>query len=155
MRYLFDISHPAHVHFFRHMISELERRGHATTVVARKKDVTVRLLEDMGFDFVAFGAPSSRGRLGQLRELLTRDWRLIRAARAFGADAIVTRNPSGVQAARALGIPGIFDTDDGPSAGIHFYAAYPFATHVTSPDCFPEVWGKRHSKYADCLYPRY
>ena len=35
MRVLFDIVHPAHVHFFKHMIWELEKRGHQTRIGRR------------------------------------------------------------------------------------------------------------------------
>jgi predicted glycosyltransferase len=90
--------------------------------------------------------PADR-RLGQLAELVRRDLRLARLIRRHDADLVVTRNPAGVQAARALGVPGIFDTDDGSAAGIHFKAARPFAHFLTSPDCLPEYWGNRHWRY--------
>ena len=44
MNILIDIIHPAHVHFFRHAISEFEKRGHKVAVTARQKDVTIELL---------------------------------------------------------------------------------------------------------------
>ena len=39
-----------------------------------------------------------------------------RLAQEQGADVVLTRNPSGVQAAKVLGVPGIFDTDEGAVA---------------------------------------
>ena len=36
MRVLFDIVHPAHVHFFKHMLTGLAKRGHETRIVARE-----------------------------------------------------------------------------------------------------------------------
>lgn len=147
MRIVFDIVHPAHVHFFRHMVRELRERGHATAILAREKDVTSRLLHRLNLEHSTVGSAGRKGRMGQLAELLQRDLVLARFAREFRADVIVTRNPAGVHAARLTGAVGIFDTDDGSAAGLHFRAARPFAHFLTSPDCLPEDWGKRHVRY--------
>lgn len=148
MRILFDIVHPAHVHFFKHMIRDLNARGHETTIVARDKDVTSRLLDEYGFKHLTVGRPSDKGKRGQFAELLSRDLTLAKEILRFGADVVVTRNPAGVHAARFTGRVGIFDTDDGSAAGIHFKAARPFAHWLTSPDCLTERWGRRHVPYA-------
>lgn len=147
MRIVFDVVHPAHVHFFKHMIRTLESHGHQTRILARDKEVTLRLLDALGLPYQAVGRPSRRGRLGQLVELVARDAALVRLIKGFDADVVVTRNPAGVQAARVAGVTGIFDTDDGSAAGIHFQAARPFAHFLTSPDCLPEYWGNRHWRY--------
>jgi predicted glycosyltransferase len=146
MRVLFDIVHPAHVHFFKHMIPELRARGHETMILAREKDVACALLDVYGLEYESVGSPR-RGRLGQLGELVSRDLALMQMARRFGADVIATRNPAGVQAARLSGAIGIFDTDDGSAAGVHFQSARPFAHWMTSPDCLAERWGKKHVVY--------
>jgi predicted glycosyltransferase len=80
-------------------------------------------------------------------ELLRRDLVLAKVARQFKPDMIVTRNPAGAQTGRLLGIPAIFDTDDGKAAGIHFWSAAPFAHVITTPDCTDEDYGRRHVKY--------
>lgn len=147
MRIIFDIVHPAHVHFFKNMIPALRSRGHAIHVLARDKEVTCRLLDDLGVAHDVVGRPSRWGRLGQLGELVARDIALMRLIRRFEADVVVTRNPTGVQAARLAGATGIFDTDDGAAAGLHFHAARPFAHFITSPDCLPDDWGGRHVRY--------
>lgn len=146
MRILFDIVHPAHVHFFKHMIRGLEARGHETRIVARDKDVTNALLERLGFPFESVGRPK-KSLFGMAGELLNRDLALARVARSFRADMIVTRNPAGAHTGRLLGIPCVFDTDDGKAAGVHFWSAAPFAHVITTPDCLPEDHGRRHVKY--------
>ncbi len=40
MKLLIDIVHPAHVHFYRPLINELEEQGAEVAVVSRTKDVT-------------------------------------------------------------------------------------------------------------------
>ena len=147
MRILFDIAHPAHVHFFKHMIQDLQSHGHEIAIVSREKDVTCELLDRYGLEYVSVGRAGNKGRGGQLAELLHRDWSLWRISRSFRPDVILTRNPAGVQAARLCGAIGIFDTDDGRAAGIHFRAAAPFAHIITTPDCLIEDYGNKHVKY--------
>ncbi|MFP4057180.1 MAG: DUF354 domain-containing protein [Candidatus Brocadiia bacterium] len=147
MRALFDISHPAHVHFFKHIVRGLEGRGHETSIVARDKDVTLPLLDHYGFQYVTVGRSGHRTMVGQFAELVRRDWVIRRVARRFRPDVILTRNPCGVQVARLVGAVGVFDTDNGREAGIHLRAALPFAHIITSPDCLPDHFGPKHVKY--------
>jgi uncharacterized protein len=147
MKVLFDIVHPAHVHFFKHVIRNLEARGHTTRIVAREKDVTTDLLDRLGFAYETVGRSGKKTMFAQASELVTRDLALARVAREFKPDVIATRNPSGAQVGRLLGIPAVFDTDNGASAGIHFWSAAPFAHVITTPACLPEDHGRRHVKY--------
>lgn len=147
MRFLIDIVHPAHVHFFRHIRDELEARGHETLVVGRDKDVTLPLLRAFDIPHRTHGASGHTSMVGQARELLSRVLFLAARARDIGADAILTRNPAGVQAARLARTTGIFDTDDGTAVGIHFAAAKPFAHVITTPDCLDQDHGRRHVTY--------
>lgn len=148
MRILFDIVHPAHVHFFKHVIRTLEERGHTTRIVAREKDVTTALLDRLGLPHEVTGRSGKKGRLRQAAELLERDYQLARIARRFAPDLILTRNPAGAQVGRLLGIRSVFDTDDGRAAGVHFWAAMPFAHVITTPSCIGEDYGSRHAQYA-------
>ena len=147
MRVLFDIVHPAHVHFFKHMIWGLEKKGHLTAIIAREKDVTLKLLDLYGFEYQTIGFSGAKNRFQQLQELILRDIAILRLALKFKPDVILTRNPAGVQVARLIGAIGIFDTDDGRAAGIHFKAAAPFANVITTPDSLTEDYGKKHVKY--------
>lgn len=147
MRVLFDVVHPAHVHFFRHLREDLEADGHVTRVIARDKDVTLPLLRAHDIPHRSVGRAGRTSRIAQAGELVHRVGVLYREGRALGADIVLTRNPAGVQAARLLGVPGVFDTDDGRAAGIHFRAAAPFATVITTPATMPEDYGPRHRRY--------
>ena len=69
MKILFDMGHPAHVHFFKNTIWELEKKGHQVKVTARDKDVTIALLEAYGIAHVVRGEgvrapPAGRGLAG-------------------------------------------------------------------------------------------
>ena len=147
MNILFDIVHPAHVHFFKNIITSLEKQNHQTLIIAREKDVTTNLLDAYGFEYVTATSASNKNRLSQLSELIRRDLAIYRLGKKFKADIVLTRNPSGVQAARLLGVPGVFDTDSGRAVGVHFKAAAPFANIITSPYCLDEDYGEKHVKY--------
>jgi len=45
MRVIIDISHPAHVHFFKNFVWAMEKRGHEIIITAGDKEVTLKLLE--------------------------------------------------------------------------------------------------------------
>lgn len=147
MRALIDISHPAHVHFFRYLHRRLVDAGHEVLVVGRDKDVTLRLLEAFDIPHLTHGKSGHNSMFGQAKELVGRVLFLVREGRRFRPDVILTRNPAGVQAARLLGTTGIFDTDDGRSVGVHYYAAAPFARIITAPDAIAESFGKKERRY--------
>lgn len=50
-----DIGHPSQVHFFKNLIWEMEKKGHRVFITAAAKDVTIKLLNAYGFDFVDLG----------------------------------------------------------------------------------------------------
>ena len=146
MRVLFDIVHPAHVHFYNHLYHRLIAEGHECVVIARDKDVTLALLDAYGIPYQAHGRPRP-GRAAQAAELASRDWTLFRAGRKLHPDVVLARNPAGMHAARMLRAIGVFDTDNGTSAGIHFRMAAPFAHVITTPACFTEDFGAKHRRF--------
>lgn len=147
MNILIDMSHPAHVHFYRHMRERFLNAGAELLVVARTKDVTLDLLRSLEIPHLVSGRSGHRNWGGQLAEMITRDAFLIRHGRRFRPDVVLTRNPTGTHAARATGAIGVFDTDDGRSAGVHYRAAASFAHVITAPDCLPESFGRKERKY--------
>ena len=63
MRILFDITHPANVHLFKHLIRQLVADGAQVAVASRQKDVTTDLLASEGIDHVCL-THSGAGLLG-------------------------------------------------------------------------------------------
>ena len=75
MRILFDLQHPAHLHFFRNVAQRLVREDHKVMFTGRDKDILVDLARSHGIDVEVFGvARSGLARLGL--ELVQRQWRL-------------------------------------------------------------------------------
>ena len=48
MRILTQVGHPAHVHFFKHFVWDMEKRGHKILICATNKDVALSLLDAFG-----------------------------------------------------------------------------------------------------------
>lgn len=147
MKVLVDIVHPAHVHFYRPLITELEASGDDVRVVSRAKDVTNDLLEHWSIPHTSIGTAGAKSRAAMATELIQRDRALLNIARDFRPDLILTRSPAGVQMSRLVRAIGVFDTDDGRAAGIHYRAAAPFAHVITTPWVLGEDLGKRQRTY--------
>ena len=147
MRVLFDIVHPAHVHFYRHLHDQLRDEGHETLVVARDKEVTLDLLDAFGMPYEWTGRAGAKSTLARAAELAARDVALTRWAWRFRPDLVLTRNPAGVHAGRLVGAWTVFDTVDGRAAGVHFQLGAPLAHVVTSPNWLDEDYGPRHRRY--------
>ena len=69
MKCLFDIVHPPHVHFFKHMIWGLRKKGHQTAIIAREKDVTLKLLDLYGFEYQTIGFSGVKNRINKIRKI--------------------------------------------------------------------------------------
>ncbi len=147
MRVLFDIVHPAHVHFYRHLHDSLRAAGHETLVVARDKEVTLALLDAFGIPYEWTGHAGAKSNLARAGELVTRDIVLTRRAVRFRPDVVLTRNPAGVHAGRLVGAWTVYDSVDGKAAGVHFQLGAPLAHVITSPNWLDEDYGPRHRRY--------
>ena len=51
MRIFIDINHPAHVHFFKNLVWEMQGRGHEFFISSRDKEVALNLLDAYGLDY--------------------------------------------------------------------------------------------------------
>lgn len=138
-RILVDICHPAHVHFFRNPIAELQARGHEVMVTSRRKEMATELLDELDIEHRPLSFAARGGALGMLSELIRRDLALARVVREvrpaclaaiggiFAAHAgFLTRTPSVV----------FYDTEN---ARLQNLITYPLAATVVAPRCY-EGW---------------
>jgi len=159
MRYLFDIGHPAEVHYFKHIIRNLEKNGHRVLVTARDKDVSLQLLDNYEIAYICTGR-NIPSRLGKIYSLLRNGRRIFKAIREFKPDLIVNFfSPFAAQAGWLAGVPvlGFHDTE---IAGISIRLSLPFTQTVVVPDCYtrrlPEEKEIRFKGYFELchLHPR-
>lgn len=146
-RALFDATHAADVWTLGSVEQRLRAEGVETLWLSRPgKDSVDELLAATDREFVVGPvAGTTRGTL--LAELVRRDAAAVAAIRRFRPDLMVTRSPSGVHAARACGIPVLYDTDDGDVAGLAFWIAGPLADVLASPEAITRDYGRNHHRY--------
>jgi predicted glycosyltransferase len=140
VRILFDILHPAHVHVFRNLARELERRGHEFTVALREKDVARDLLDHYGFSYRILSNKQTGVALAA--ELVTRGarlWQLAAEFRPHFLTGIMGPSIAPVGRLRRLAardrarVAVFYDTE---IATITNSFVYPLADYVCTPDCY-------------------
>lgn len=146
MNILIDISHPAHVHFFKHAIRIWEEHGHVVKITARDKDVTLKLLDNYGFSYKSL-SKIGEGFWGLSFELLQHESKLVSIAKNFHADVILEIGGTFiVHAGKLLGIKTVVFSDT-EHAKLSNFITFPFATYICTPDSYKDDLGKKHIKY--------
>jgi len=146
LRVLFELTHPAHVHLFRHAVRELVDEGATVGVTSREKDVTTDLLDAYGLPHTVLSR-RGEGRGSLLREWGVRAQRLLRAARRFDPDVIVSRlNPASPHVATLVGARSVVFHDT-ELAGALARVSLPFADVVCTPERFERRYGDRQVSY--------
>ena len=142
MRILFDIGHPAHVHFFRHVIESLKQNGHEILVTAREKEVTYHLLRSYNIPFTPRGG-FRKGMLDKALGLLKTDYQMYKIAKSFQPDILIgVHNPYIAHVSRLLNRRSIIFTDT-ERVGIASTLTFPFADVVLTPSCFTETINRK------------
>lgn len=149
MRILIDISHPAHVHFFRNAIRILTEKGHTVQVVSREKDITIELLAQYGIPHKTLStAPKRKSLAGFAREMLVHCTGLYKTARQFNPDIMLQIAGTFIApVGRLIRCPTVafYDTE---FALLSNTVSYPLVSCVCTPDCYEgNIWGNQ-IKYA-------
>jgi len=146
MRVLFDMTHPAHLLLFRHVMDRLQREGHRVRVTGREKDVLVDLADAYGIDMEVFGV-SREGVANKGWEMLQRQVRLLQTIRRFKPDVIMAAGgPYVGLLGRLAGVPVHIFCDMEHDTLCHLLA-HPFATCVYVPRCYHKPMRWRHHRY--------
>jgi hypothetical protein len=146
MKVLFDIVHPAQVHFFKNVIHSLQQRGDEVCVTARRKDIALELLDALGIEHTCISKKGSN-LLGMAVELIVRDIRLVRIARRFKPDVMVARVGVSVgPVGKLLGIPTIV-YDDMEHARLQAAIGMTFATYICTGLGYYRDFGDRQVRF--------
>jgi predicted glycosyltransferase len=146
MRILVDITHPAHVHFFRHAIRGWQNEGHAVRITSRDKDIAITLLNEFGFEHTPIGH-ARRGVAGLGIELIERAWGLGRVIRAFHPQvATAIAGTFIVYGCLPYRVPTVvfYDTEH---AHLSNAITYPLAKAVVTPRAYQKDAGAKHIRY--------
>ncbi len=139
MKILFDINHPAHVHFFHVPIVSLIEQGHDVLITSRNKEIATELLDQLAIKHIELSAIGKKGTLSLLKELVTRDFKLWQIVRKYKPDVMASIGGIFIAHVSLLtSIPSLvfYDTEN---ARLQNALTYPFASCVIVPDCY-QAW---------------
>jgi predicted glycosyltransferase len=146
MKILVEITHPAHVHFFRNAIGFWKKEGHDVFISARDKDIIIDLLVRYGLEHKILSRMYTK-KLGLMVELLIHESRVFKIARRFKPDIIVSiAGVMNVHAAKLLKIPTIVFTDT-EHAKLSNLLTFPFADVICTPSCYLDDLGDKQIRY--------
>ncbi len=138
------IQHPAHVHFYKHAIRELED-DYEISIVVRDSEVATDLLDAYGFEYRVLGRSASGLRLIASQALY--EAKMLRHARAFEPDVMTAIGGSAVaHVARVTGAKSVVFTDTEHAALTNKLMA-PFADEIWTPECFHADFGPKQIRY--------
>ncbi|MCB0397209.1 MAG: DUF354 domain-containing protein [Flavobacteriales bacterium] len=146
MKIFIDIGHPAHVHYFRNFIRDMEAKGHSVVITARDKEVALTLLDYYGFSYTNRGK-GRRGMIGKLLYMLKADWQLLKVARKTKPDIFMSfASPYAAQVAWLMGKPHIAfdDTDHNPFSHMMYV---PFSKAIMTPKVYQKDQGKYQVRF--------
>ena len=146
MRLLLDITHPAHLHFFRNLVARMRSEGHEVYLAGRNKDILIELAARYDLELDTFGT-ARPGLVNLGREMLSRQKRLLGIIRRFRPDAMMAIAGTFVALPGWLKRVPTYVFYDSEHATISNLLAYPFATCVYVPRCYLGSILWRHERY--------
>jgi predicted glycosyltransferase len=146
MRVLVDINHPAHVHLFKHFAWEMEAKGHKVFFTTRKKEVTIDLLTQYGFEFESFGN-HYKSMWSKMWGFVKFDFMLLRRALKFKPDVFLTMGGMYASHVATMVRKPHIALDDTEHAKEHHMLYVPFTQAILTPVCFHKSFGKNQIYY--------
>jgi len=135
MKYLFDIGHPAHVHYFKNLIWALKKKGHEIKITTRDKEISLYLLNKYGFEYICTGQNKSTI-LGKASSLIKNDYVIYKETKKFNPDILISFFlPFTAHVGRVLRKPVIGFTDT-EHATLSIFLTEKFTDLIITPKCY-------------------
>lgn len=159
MKFLIDLQHPAHLHFFRNLILRLIGEGHEVVVTGRDKDILRELSRTVGFQVAFFGV-ARKGVFSLATEFIYRQWHLFKIVRNFEPDVMMAIAGTYISiVGKLMRIPTyvFYDTEHATLSNL---LSYPFARCIYVPKCYKNEIRWNHIRYNGYhelayLHPKY
>lgn len=75
MNVLIELAHPAHFHYVKHTISNLERLGNRVVIAITSKDILEQLVKESGYDYINIQPIAHRKNMfGYIYDMVSRVW---------------------------------------------------------------------------------
>jgi len=152
MRYLIDIGHPAHVHYFKNFAWIMLNKGHEVFFTCRNKDVTISLLEHYNFKFINLGS-NFKSIPGKIFGLFYFTFRILLIARRYKPDLFLNATMYSAIVAWLLNKPHIALEDTFNMEQVKLYL--PFTNAVLTGDYEHPFLGEKEVRfkgYQELLY---
>lgn len=143
MKVLFDINHPAHVHFFKNAIKQLRQEGHEIVVTSRIKECATDLLESLNVRHIVLSQESQSGLMGLAKELIQRDLKLLGVVRKEKPDVMAAIGGTFIAHVGFLSRKPSLVFYDTENAKLQNLITYPLASKVIVPECY-QAWVPRN-----------
>jgi predicted glycosyltransferase len=146
MRILLEAHHPAHIHFWKYPIRELQARGHTVRLIGRKRDVMEQLIQAYTWIDAIIPEPAANSNRFPLIGMFRRQAFVANCIRKFKPDVVASLMGSYTQSAKLFGVRNVIFTD---SEFQHFNhrIAHPFADEIHTPKCFYKDLGAKQRRY--------
>lgn len=146
MKILVDINHPAHVHFFRHLIQQAQAQKTDVVVVASLKDVSFKLLDELNIPYIRIGS-YGKSFLSKVFNTLWLDFKMLLIVLKHKPDVM-----TGIGSVRICHVGFLLGKktlvfDDTEDATFTRSLYLPFVTRVYTPTCFRLNLGKKQVRY--------
>jgi predicted glycosyltransferase len=145
MKALFELTHPKHFYQFRLVIKAFSERGGEVKIIARDKDVLLKLLRDEGYDFEIYGKHKKKlkGKIFNIFSI----WRnYIRIVRKFKPDYIISKASFYAVLVRPLTHAKLVITPDSEVVWLTRKIVAPLSHIVITPDTYTVDYGKKQKR---------
>ncbi|MDG6250469.1 DUF354 domain-containing protein, partial [Methanocalculus sp.] len=88
MKILVGVWHPAHVHFFKNFIWEMEKRGHSIKILALEKEMNIQILDNYQFEYEVIGK-NRTGLVNKLFHTIINDIKTYKIVKDFDPDIML------------------------------------------------------------------
>ncbi len=142
--YIFELGHPKHYHMFKGYIDHYKKRGNKVTVIARDKDVLLKLLEADERDYILLG-PYKDGLLKKISITPILLFNYLRILQKTKPSIIFSKaSPYASFFSKPLGIKHIMfpDSDGFKSNDI----LMKFSKVIVTPDNYGNDYGEKHKR---------
>lgn len=146
MRILVNISHPAHVHFFRNAMGLWQEHGHTVRVAARDKDITCSLLKKFRIPFKVM-SKARTGLTGLAVEMLIHTARLTPLVLAFKPHVMLQIGGTFIAPVGLLTRTPAWAFTDTENATLSNALTFPIADRIFTPACYKLDHGPRHRRF--------
>lgn len=159
MRVLFDIGHPAHVHYFRNLIKILEKNNHKVLVIARDRYPIFELLDYYEIEYYSRGKGSD-SRIGKMFYLIFGNFHNFYKSIFFKPDLLISHGGTYTAFISWLLRKKSITTEDTEHAINSHKLALPFTTYMLTPHFFKKELGSKQVRFKSFmelayLYPKY